>query len=222
MDYSENNNLQPTVVLAQKSFLQTRLGKIIVLSILSLGVFVALVFTLNYSNIQTQTDPIENPVRITLIENYGSRVGGLTLSCPVESIFCNTQRLINLDNKDTISYKASPESVVLNILEIQNLENIAVLEDRKIGKKYFYESVISKDSKSCYTIAYTLPKDASFENILDLNTFLEEKRIATLGSQTFKIEGEEANVLIQVRNTPMDPGTPCSLIQKNPEFFKKF
>lgn len=222
MDYSENNNPQPTVILAQKSFLQSRLGKIIIVTLLSVGILVTLIFTLNYSNTQPQTSPTDYPVKITLTENYGSKVGELTLSCPVESIFCNTQRLINLDNKDTVSYNASPGSAVLNIIEIPNLENIAVLEDKKMGKKYFYESVVSKDFKSCYTIAYVLPEDALFENILDLKTLVEKKRIATLSSQTFKIEGEEANVLIQVRNTPMDPGIPCNLIRKSPEFFQQF
>lgn len=208
---SENQTeVQPTVQVVQKNFFQTRKGLVIIATFAAVLIFSILAFSLN------------PPLKITLSENYGFKVGQLTLSCPVEAAFCPSQRLISINKTDAISYKAASGSAVLDLAQVPNLENIAVLTNREKDKKYFYESVISNDSKSCYTIAYTLPSDTEFANILHLESFLKEKKVATLGSDIFEAEGEEANVLIQVRNTPMDPGTPCSLIKKSPEFFKEF
>lgn len=242
---SDPNVPPPTVQIVKKDFFQTKVGKIVLAIIVALILFVILVISLNYFDIVSLSGlsflPKKHPVdlgtavSISLIPtNFGFKAGELTLDCPVESSFCKSQKLINLDKKDTVSYnngvvasdavayKAASGSSVLNLTQIKSLENIAVLENKKTNKKYFYESVVSKDNSSCYTISYTLPSDANFTNILDLKTFLEEKKVATLGSQTFKEVGEDVNVLIQVRNTPMDPGVPCSLIKKSPDFFKNF
>lgn len=214
---------QPTVQIFRKSFFNTKKGKAVLILCISIILFVILIVILNYFNVMSKkaTSLSYTPVKITLIsENYGFKAGELTLDCPVESAFCKSQKLINLRNIGTVGYKAASKSAVLNLTKISHLENIAVLTNKQASKKYFYESVISKDGKSCYTIAYTLPEDVTFQNILNLESFNNKGAIARLGSATFEAANEEANVLIQVRNTPMDPGKACSLIQKSPEFFE--
>lgn len=230
MNPFEEPELKPNVQIIQGNFWVNKkvkialvFGFIALLSLIILNYFNFISLPVLFLPKANPTNFNTNPVKVTLIpENYGFKAGELTLSCPIESAFCNSQRLININQNSAVSYKAASNSAVSSSLEINSLENIGVLENKKTGKKYFYESTVSKDGKSCYTIAYTLPQDATFKNILDLKTLMEYKKFATLGSQTFKIEGTEANVLIQVRNTPMDAGTPCSLIRKSPEFFKFF
>lgn len=229
----EDQELQPTVQIIRKSFFQTKKGLTTLATSLALIIFVTLVISLNYFDIISPsqlaflpkrffTNANSNPVSLTLLpQNYGFKAGELTLGCPVDSAFCQSERLVKVNKQDAVSYKAAANSAILNLSQISSLENVAVLTNKDTGKKYFYESVVSKDG-SCYTIAYTLPSDATFGNILDLKTLLMDKRVATLGSETFTVEGEEANVLIQVRNSPLDPGVPCSLIRKSPEFFKSF
>lgn len=213
-------NEEPTVQIVQKGFFETRKGQLLLTIGIGVILFVILVFILNYFNVMAPA-LTGTPLKITLVpENYSFKAGELTFNCPVESIFCGSQKLVKIDNKDTVSYKAASDSAVLDLNQVSNLENIAVLTNKEVGKKYFYESTISKDGRSCQTISYTLPDDAIFTNILDLKSFLEGKRVATLGSKLFEIEGEDANVLIQIRNTPMDTGVPCSLLKKSPEFFK--
>lgn len=226
--------VKPDVLLTQKSFFQTKKGLSVLATVLGLAVFAILAVGLNYYDVISLTRlsflpkrPATNlsgtPVKITLIsENYGLKAGELTLNCPVESVFCSSRKLVNLGKKDAASFKAASGSAVLNLTQVSGLENIAVFTNKQVGKKYFYESTVSKDGKSCYTIAYTLPADAIFQNILNLEILNNKGPIAKLGSETFQAANEEANVLIQVRNSPMDPGTPCSLIKKSPEFFKAF
>lgn len=234
MDGSDDQEIEkPMVQVFNKGFFETIKGKLVLATGAGVMLFVILVVSLNYFDVisssrlaflpKKATDLSSTPVKITLIpENYGFKAGELTLNCPVESAFCNSQKLIQLDTKDAVAYKAASGSAVLNLSDIATLENIAVLENKQTGRKYFYESSISKDGKSCYTITYTLPDDAIFQNILDLEFLNNKGAFANLGSQTFKIEGSELNVLIQVRNTPIDPGVPCSLLKKSPEFFQNF
>lgn len=225
---------QPEVQIIQKSFFQTKKGLTALAIGLAVIIFLILLITLNYFDVlspaQLAAFPKRPPsnatstaVRITLIpQNYGFRAGELTLSCPVDSAFCQSQKLVKVNQANAVVYKAASGSAVLDLNQVGSLDNMAVLTNQKTGKKYFYESTVSKDGKSCYTIAYTLASDATFANLLDLQSFLQNNRIATLGQETFEIEGQTANVLIQVRNSPMDPETPCSLIRKSPEFFKAF
>ncbi|MDO8618382.1 MAG: hypothetical protein Q7R49_00390 [Candidatus Daviesbacteria bacterium] len=200
--------------------------KIFILLFLLLIVLIPLsawVYT-NLSKFTGSTKPPNltgTPVKITLTpQNYGFKAGDLTLPCPVQDKFCPSQKLVNINQSSAVSYKAASQSGVLNLTKVQSSQNIAVSENQD-GKKYFYESV-AKDADSCYTIAYTLPSDAVFGSILDSSVLNSGSKIATLGSNTFNIEGQDVNVLIQVRNTPMDPGLPCSLIKKSPDFFKAF
>lgn len=231
----DDDNPKPDVMVKQKNFFQTRSGISLITSLGGILLFVILIVGLNYFNI---ISPVQlaflpkkgvdfsatgTPLKITLVpENYGFKAGDLTLNCPVESSFCQSEKLINLDKKDTVIFKAASGSAVSSLTQIPSLENIAVSANQQTGKKYFYESIASKDGVSCFTIAYTLPQDATFTNILDINSLLKEKKVATLGSDTFQVGQIDANVLIQIRNTPMDPGKPCSLIKKSPEFFKAF
>lgn len=227
MDNLSNNQTeasQPTVVFAKKNFFQTKKGISIAITALAVVIFSGIVFVLNFQGtaIFPKTNLTGQPIGITLLpENYGFRAGELTLDCPVESIFCSSQKLISLNAFDAVSYAAGSDSTVLNLKEVPSLENIAVLTNLQTSKKYFYESVVSSDGKSCYTIAYTLPADATFGDLLSIPG-RSDATIATLGSEKILINGEESSVIIQVRNTPMDPGVPCSLIRKNPEFFKVF
>lgn len=233
LPYQNQPQATPDVPLGQKSFFQTKKGLGVLASLLGLIVFSLLLIGLNYYNVVSlsplpflpKRPPVNlsgTPVKITLIpENYGFRAGELTLNCPVESSFCSSRKLVNLGQKDAVSYQAASGSSVLTLEKVPDLENIAVLTNPKLGKKFFYESIISKDGKSCYTISYTLPSDASFANLLDLKS-INESKIALLGKETFEVEGETSNVLIQVRNTPQDPGKPCSLLKKGPDFFKDF
>lgn len=211
---------QPTVQIIKKSFLETKIGKALLICI-SITLFIIFIVGLNYFNVLSPNIS-GTPVKITLVpENYGFKAGELTLGCPVESAFCKSQKLVNLQNIDTVAYKAASNSGVINVTEITSPDNIGILTDRKAGKKYLYESIVSADGASCYTIAYTLPQDAVFQNILDLE-IINKGHLAILGSKTFQLEGRDANVLIQIRSTPMDPGKACSLLQKSPEFFKNF
>lgn len=213
---------KPTVQIFNKGFFETRKGKAVLLLCISIILFVILIISLNYFKVLSP-NVSGTPVKITLVpENYGFKAGELTMDCPVESSFCKSQKLVKVKNADTVGYRAASKSAVVNVNKIPNLENIAVLTNPQTGKKYFYESIVSADGKSCYTIAYTLPQDAIFQNILDLDFLNKKGGFANLGSQTFKIEGGELNVLIQVRNTPMETGKACSLIQKSPDFFKNF
>lgn len=214
---------QPDVPLIQKSFFQTKKGLTVLATVVGLIVFAVISLTgLSFLPKRPSTNLSGTPVKITLLpENYGFKAGELTLNCPVESAFCNSRKLVNLERKDAVSFKAASGSAVLNLAPISSLENIAVLTNSKLGKKYFYESVVSKDGTFCYTISYTLPSDANFINLLDLKS-INNSKIALLGKQTFEVEGEASNVLIQVRNSPQDPGKLCSLIKKSPDFFKNF
>lgn len=223
---------EPTVQIVRTGFFTTKKRITVFATSLSIIILVILVIILNYLDIvslsQLQFLPkkfpanaVGTPIRLTLIPQASElKAGDLTLNCPVESAFCKSQKLINLNKQDAIFYKAAAGSTVSASLKIPSLENIAISIENS-GKKYFYESVISKDGSSCYTIAYTLPSDAVFGNILSL-PFLDSLAVATLGTKILSVEGNEGNLIIQVRNTPMDPGTPCSLIKKNPEFFKSF
>lgn len=213
---------EPIVIIAQKSFFQTKKGKALLATIIALVIFVILAIGLPFLLKKPVTDPSGIPVKITLIPgNYGFKAGTLTLSCPVDSASCPSRKLVTINNSSAVTYQAASQSSVLNVSELPNLENMAVSENTKTGKKYFYESVV-KDQNSCYTIAYTLPGDAAFGAILDLPVLNTGSKIATLGSKTFQVERQDVNVLIQVRNTPMDPSIPCSLIKKSPNFFKAF
>ncbi len=225
---------KPEVVFKQRNFFQTKKGITLLTTFGGILFFVILVISLNYfdiiSPVQLSSLPKKpvnysatgTPLKITLVpENYGFKAGDLTLNCPVESSFCPSQKLTNIEQKDTVSYKAASGSAVSNLTPPSSLENIAVTT-KKDGKKYFYESVVAKDGTSCFTIAYTLPQDATFTNILDIGSLLKNQKVATLGSDTFQVGGTDANVLVQIRNTPMDPGTPCSLIKKSPAFFNNF
>lgn len=218
-----NNNLEPTVQIVQKSFFQTKKGMAVLALSLAIVIFsIIAIGVLTFLPKNKAVNLTSTAVKITLIpEDYGFKAGDLTLSCPVESAFCQSQKGFSLNNNSQVSYQAASNSAVLNLTKVESLENIAVLENKKIGKKYFYESTVSKDGQSCYTIAYTLPQDATFGDILSLPA-VKNAKIATLGSKTFAIEGDQANVIIQVRNSPIDPGTPCSLIRKSPDFFKAF
>lgn len=219
---------QPTYQVIKKSFFETNKGRLVLATASAVVLFVILIAVLSYKDIINLSSPFKKPsslatstpVKITLSDNFGFKAGELTLDCPVESSFCASRKLAETDNK--VVYKAASSSGVLNPLSVATLENIAVSVNEQTGKKYFYESTVSKDGQSCYTVSYALPLDAEFGDLLSLTTLQKDAKIATLGSQTFQIEGEEANVLIQVRNTPMDPGAPCSLLKKAPEFFESF
>lgn len=219
-------SIKPTYQIVKKGFFETTKGRIIFSICIGLLGFVGLISILRYFDIISLKPPANltgQPLKITLVsENYGFKAGELTFDCPVESAFCNSQKLFKRDNKDTVSYQAASGSAVLNLVKIPGKENVAAIENQQTGKKYFYESVISEDQKSCYTIAYTLPIDATFGNILDLEALNKKGSFATLGEQTFEVEGGKGNVLIQIRNTPMDPSAPCSLLKKTPEFFEQF
>ncbi len=233
MPFQNQPQDKPDLPLAQKSFFQTKKGLSVLASILGLIVFTLLIVGLNYYDVVSlsrlpflpKRPPVNlssTPVKITLIpQNYGFKAGELTLNCPVESAFCSSKRLVSIGKKDAVSYKAASGSSVLTLVKLPDLENIAVLTNPALGKKFFYESVVSKDGKSCYTISYTLPSDANFANLFDLKS-INESKIAILGNGTFEVENETSNVLIQVRNTPQDPGKPCSLLKKGPDFFKNF
>lgn len=210
---------EPDLPLAQKSFFQTKKGLSILAGLLGFSIF-ALLAVFLFLPKRPSVNLSSSPVKITLVpQNYGFKAGELTLNCPVESVFCTSRKLVSLDEKDAVSYKAASGSSLLSVAKVPDLENIAVLTNSALGKKFFYESVVSKDGKSCYTIFYTLPSDTDFANLLDLKS-INESRIAILGKGTFEVENEVSNVLIQIRNTPQDPGKPCSLLKKGPEFFK--
>lgn len=219
-DLSDNQNEapEPTIVIAKKNFFQTKKGLSIMITALAVAIFLGVWFVLN-----PKTNLTGTPIKITLLpENYGFRAGELTMDCPVESAFCSSQKLVSVNKADAVAYKAASGSAVLNLKEVPSLENIAVLTNTQTNKKYFYESVVSSNGKSCYTIAYTLPSDATFGDLLSLPGGGSDTTIATLGAQKIQVNGEESSVIIQVRNTPMDPGVPCSLIRKSPEFFTNF
>lgn len=210
---------KPTVII-QKNFFQTIKGRLL---ILTLVITVLGGVTLGLKYFKFKTNFTSTPVAITLVpENFGFKAGDLTLDCPVDSNFCKSQKLIKIAKKDIVSYKTASGSAVINLSKLKSLDNIGILSNIKTQKKYFYESTISNDGKSCYTIAYTLPLDATFQNILDLGALNKKSGFAILGSQNLQVNNEESNVLIQVRNSPIDPGVPCSLIKKNPDFFKAF
>jgi hypothetical protein len=121
---------------------------------------------------------------------------------------------------DAIIYRAASGSAVAPPTQIPSIENIALVFDEKNNKKYFYQSYLSKDVRSCYTLSYTLGGDASIANILAPEIINKTGTIATLGNTTFIIEKEEANLMIQVRSTPLEKGeNPCSLQKKPAEFF---
>lgn len=233
MEDSEEQNIKPTVIL-HKSFFQTTNGKTVLATGLGIILFVILVVSLNYFNVisishlsflpkRSNINLTGTSVKLTLLpENYGFKAGDLTLSCPVDSAFCKSQKLISSNNKDTVLYKAPSQASVSASIKVPGIENIGILTNKEKGKKYFYESVLSKDGTSCYTIAYTLPLDATFGDILNLPNLDKTAPIASLGTETFSVAGNEGNILIQVRNTPLDIGTPCSLIKKSPDFFKAF
>lgn len=237
MDNLSDNQTEPAkpdVIFARKNFFQTKKGISILATSLAVVIFLGLTFALNYTDIisipnlgflpkKTKTILTGTPVQITLLpENYGFQAGELTLSCPVESAFCESQQLTSLGKNPAVGYQGAFQSSVLNLVKVESLENIGVLTNQQTGKKYFYESIVSKNGDSCYTIAYTLPSDATFGDILSLPLVDKNTPIATLGEQKFQISGQQFSVVIQVRNTPMDPGIPCSLIRKSPEFFKAF
>lgn len=225
---------EPTTQIVQKTFFQTTKGKSILVTTLGLISFLILLVGLNYFDIiyssklsflpkRSVTNLTSAPVKVTLIpQTFGFKAGDLTLGCPVDSSFCNSQKLVTVKNEDVVVYKAPAQSSILNLVTAQTLENIAYLTNEKTGKKYFYESVVSRDGASCYTVAYTLPSDTEFTDFLKYTKLEKNIPIAKLGLGTFEIESEEANVVIQVRNTPQDPGVPCSLIKKTPEFFNSF
>lgn len=199
-------------------------GKLILL-LVALGIILIPLLAWFYVNLNKPSSLPPNstgtPVKITLIpQSYGFKADDLTLACPVQSEFCPSQKLININKASAVGYKAASQSSILNLVKIPNSQNIAVSENQD-GKKYFYES-IAKDKNSCYTIAYTLPSDAVFGSILDSSVLNSGSKVAFLGSNTFNVDGQDVNVLIQVRSTPMDPGLPCSLIKKSPDFFKAF
>lgn len=233
MNGDDDQKIEPTVQIVKRTFLQTTKGKVAGVAVLLL-ILSASVFSLNYFNIispsqlsflpkSSQTNFTSSPVHVSLIpENYGFKAGELTLSCPLDSPFCKSQKLVQVKDNTAVAYQAASQSGVLNLIRVSNLENIAILENKKEGKKYFYESIVSKSNDSCYTIAYTLPDDASFGNILNLDFLKENLPFAKLGTKSIEFNGQEVNVVIQVRNSPIDPGIPCSLIRKSPEFFKAF
>lgn len=232
MDGSDNQEIEkPTVQILKKGFFETKKGKAIQLLGISIILFVILIIGLNYFDVISnprlaflpKKSATGTPVKITLVpENFGFKAGELTLGCPVESSFCQSQKLVNLQNIDSVAYTAASGSGVLNLTDIRSLENIAVSENKQSGRKYFYESTISTDGKSCYTIAYALPADATFNNIMNLEFLNQTRSLALLGAKTFRVGDGEANVIVQVRNTPMDAGKACSLLQKSPEFFTNF
>ncbi len=222
---------KPDVKYKQASFFETKKGKVTIGSSILIIILFILTLISNYSGFialpflpQSDTTKYGKSVPIKLDSTtFGFSAGELVLKCPVDTAACNTQKSQSFESKSILTYKAPVATKIYASGQIKNSQNIAVSEDTQAGKKYFYESVASKDGKSCYTIAYTLPSDAKFGNILDLNALLTDKKIATLGNQTITINNEEANVLIQVRNTPIEEGVePCSLLTKSPEFFKSF
>lgn len=214
---------EPVVQIVPQSFFNTKKGKRVLTAVVAIIILTILAIGLQFMPKKPAViDPLGVPVKITLTpENYGFKAGNLALPCPVESAACPTQQLISINNLSAVIYKTASGSSALNVSKLSNLENIAVSDDKKTGKKYFYESV-AKDQNSCYTIAYTLPDDAIFGAIMDSDILETASKIATLGTKTFQAEGKDANILIQVRNTPMDPGIPCSLLKKSPDFFKAF
>ena len=218
----------------KKSFFQTKKGQSVLAAALAVILFTLIALGLNYFNLINLSRltflPKKGPVVLTgtavnislLPQNYGFRVGDLTLNCPLQSTFCNSQKLTSINKADVLLYKANPGASVSASIKVPDLANIAVGEDKGKGKKYFYESVVSKDGASCYTISYTLPSDATFGDILSLPNMEKAQVFAILGKNTFTVGRNEANVLVQVRNTPIDHGIPCSLIKKSPDFFKAF
>ena len=166
----------PKVEIVSNSFLQSTQGKLITIIGISILLFILVIIILNYlrvisltqlsflpkKSVSTTSKLIEVPITP---EAEGFRAGELTFKCPLESKFCSSSKLQNTNSSYSISYKASSSSAVLNITKIPSLDNIAVSVDEKAGKKYFYESVLSKNTSECYTILYTLPYDAVFANI---------------------------------------------------------
>lgn len=211
---------EPTVFLHQ-SFLKTKKGKIILVAIIAVLILTILATKFSYLFKKTVSNPLGTPVKITVAPDNGFKAGNVTFPCPAESAACSTQQLVDFGNSSAVIYKTSSGSGALNVAKLADLENIAVSQDQKTGKKYFYESV-AKDADSCYTIAYTLPEDAMFGAIRDPKILETASEIATLGPKTFQYGGKDTNILIQIRETPLDQDGTCSLLKRSPDFFKAF
>lgn len=234
MDGIEENSSVPNVQIAERNFLTTRMGKITLGIVVFLIIAFILAGILNYFNLISppflhflpklfSVSNKSTPVDLAILpQTYSIKAADLILKCPVDKADCKSADLVKAKETTLVSYDAAIQSLVSNLIKVPSLENIAVLFNREAGKKYFYESTISKDAKSCYTIAYTLPEDASFGDLLSFPRVTENMSVATLGSKKIKINGQEANVVIQVRNSPIDPGVPCSLLRKSPKFFDFF
>lgn len=200
---------EPEVII-QKSFFQTTKGKaILVLGILLVAGGALGITVLFRSRPSSET----SAVQITPSANYGLSFKELTLSCPVESLYCSSQQLVKIKGESATTYQVASQSAVLNLVNVPK-ENIALGRDKQTGKKRFFTSTPSVKQDKCYIIFYTLPQDATIGDILSLPIFEQNKPIA--------IVNPNSEIAIQVRSSSFDPQRKCSLERKSPDFFKNF
>lgn len=214
-----NGYSEPKVIFSRQNFLASFGIKIAAMILL---IFLAGLL-LNYFHVISLPLPRQQSRKIIppqLSENYGFKTGNLTIPCPVQDIFCASQNLFQFESGQAVGYKTDPNSPVFSHVNVKSLDNIAVLDSPQTNKKYFYESIFSQDS--CYTIVYTFPADATFGDITSLPFSTSQKILAILGIEFFAVDGQNLNVIIQVRNDPVDTESQCSLIKKHPDFFKTF
>lgn len=211
-DFLNQNSplVEPEVFIARQSFWHWAKNHKILLTgmilITVVGIFGSLIY---FKSIDA---PNLKPVSISAIPKE------LNLKCPVESKYCSSEQVLNASGGSVFGYRADAGSTVTNSTKTLNLDHIAIIDDKKSNQKYFYISTI--DGDNCYTVKYTFPADAIFEDVLSIPFGNTGKIIATLGSKLLNINSQEVNVILQVLNSPIDPVTQCNLAKKSPEFFK--
>lgn len=188
---------------------------LLVLYFISIPIFL---YFYNPDHFNLPTPSSKSPGLIKNIQELNSVSQKLNLNCPVDNQFCNTKKDLTFDNGAAFTYQAASGSSVMTNLKIMGPNNIALLYNQQTGEKKFFESTL-KDN-SCYTVIYTIPSDAVFANILDVPINLVQRVIATLGSKLLDVDGQNVNVIVQVKQTAPDLSGTCDLSNQSPEFFQ--
>lgn len=208
---------QPQVYISSPPFYKSK--RFIILLFVVLLITIPLVAFL-YSRFQQTAAPTsgqgERVIQPVLdLQDFSFKADNLSFPCPLtDNASCSSQTLLTLNSGQAVGYKGASGSAILNAVEVKSAEDMAVFNNKPIGKKYFFESVESGDN-SCFVVIYTFPSDAVFGNTFSIPS----KKLATLGEKTIQIVGREVNVIIQVKSAPKNLGKDCSLTDKNPEFF---
>lgn len=135
----------------------------------------------------------------------------IVLQCPVETEFCRSGSAVTYNGNPALAFNLPAGTKILSAAAI--LDFAQFIESPYTGQSPigFYASHISEDQ--CQTLTYTVPQETVI-NKVDLLPLVAGVEMATASASLVKVDGQDANLILQQQQRPVATGADLTDYQK--------